>query len=276
MSAKGSLYNLATIPTKPMLQCNGVPPKDSSLSLDNDEPKWSLSSLLDSREHWWLSRYVKAIKRLPPVTSSYITLSTIMALLSWGFNDNYPLEILQFDLKSFKSGKIWRILTPFLNFGQLWLAHIFMAQSVALYMASVEVSHCAKPEKFLEFMTFGTMCISLYGLADSLFGKQENTMGSAAYHLHTYVLYYWSRLNEGTVVNCFDLFNLPAEMVPFIFVLQNYLLYKEIYATDIAAIAAAHFYFYNLSNTKAIWPFSLLRKIGFKKLYERFNNEISR
>ncbi|GFE55276.1 Der1 [Babesia ovis] len=253
-----------------------VVPNDSAMVPAENGNKWSLSSFMDSREHWWISRYIKAIQRVPPVTATYVALSTVMALLSWGFNDNYPLEVLQFDLQRLKRGELWRLFTPFLNFGQLWLAHLFMAQSVALYMASVEIAHCSRPEKFVEFMAFGSAFLSMCGLAEALVGRQDNTLSSGAYHLHTYVLYYWSRLNEGSVVNCFDMFDLPAESVPVLFLLQNYLLYREFYVSDIAAIAAAHFYFYFLSNSNVVWPLTLLDKVGFKKLYQRFNNEISR
>ncbi|ORM40285.1 uncharacterized protein BXIN_1833 [Babesia sp. Xinjiang] len=241
-----------------------------------DEEKHSLSSLLDSREHWWISRYLKAVQRVPPITGTYVMLSTVMSLLSWAFNENYPLEVMQFDLQRLKRGEMWRILTPFLNFGQLWLGHLFMAQSVLLYMSSVEIAHCTRPEKFLEFMAFGAAFLSMYGVAEALAGRQDSTMSSAAYHLHTYVLYYWSRLNEGSVVNCFDMFNLPAESVPFLFLLQNYLLYREFYVSDLAAIAAAHFYYYFLSNSQVAWPLQRLRTGSFKKLYQRFDNEISR
>ncbi|KAK1937285.1 putative Der1-like family [Babesia divergens] len=236
----------------------------------------TLSSILDSREHWWISRYVQALQRIPPVTGLYLMSSSVTALLAWLINDNYPLDVLQYDLNAIKRGEIWRLATPFLYFGQLWLAHLFMAQSVALYMSSVEIAHCARPEKFVEFMLFGMTFLSAYGLAESLSGRGDMTMNSAAYHLHMYVLYYWSRLNEGSVVNCLDLFTLPAETVPAIFLLQNYLLYREFYVSDIAAIGAGYLYFYFFSDTPAVWPLHLLKRGSFKGLYQRFNNEIPR
>ncbi|GBE62047.1 DER1 [Babesia ovata] len=250
--------------------------KERYAMVPTEEPKTSLSSLLDSREHWWISRHIKAIQRIPPVTGAYVALSTVSALLAWALNDNYTLNALQFDLQRVKRGEIWRLITPFLNFGPLWLAHMFMLQSVVLYMSSVEISHCAKPEKFVEFMAFGLALLSAYGVAEAIAGRHEATMSSAAYHLHTYVLYYWSRLNEGSVVNCFDLFTLPAESVPLMFLLQNYLLYREFYFADVVAIGGAYIYFYYLFDTKPVWPLLHLQGGRFKRLYQRYNNEISR
>ncbi|KAK1444117.1 hypothetical protein BgAZ_100230 [Babesia gibsoni] len=271
------LSGLATIPTK-VVSSGGTShlPRPYAMVPAEDQERSTLSSILDSREHWWISRYLQQLQRIPPVTGLYLMSSTITALLAWMVNDNYPFDIMQFDMNLIKKGEAWRLVTPFLLFGPLWLSHIFMAQSVALYMSSVEISYCAKPEKFVELLLFGMASISAYGVAESLTGRGDMTMMSAAYHLHTYMLYYWSRINEGSVVNCFDLFNLPAEAVPMLFMLQNYLLYREFYVADIAALGAAYFYFYFLSDTAAVWPMRLLQNGFFKGLYQRYNNEISR
>ncbi|GIX65900.1 sporozoite invasion-associated protein 1, putative [Babesia caballi] len=269
-------FDLAAIPTHVTSLQRAPSPKLYAAVPTEADSTTSLGALLDSREHWWISRYLKALRRVPPVTGAYVAASTAAALLSWALNDNYPFEALQFDLQRVKRGELWRLVAPFFNFGQLWLAHLLMAQSVALYMSSVEVAHCTRPEKFLEFMLFGGTCLSLYGCAEAAAGRSETALLSAAYHLHVYVLYYWSRLNEGSVVNCLDLFDLPAEAVPAVFLLQNFLLYREFYVADVVAMGAAYLYFFYLADTRAVWPLRLLQGGRFKALYQRFSNEISR
>lgn len=270
------LGSIATVPTRVVTSIELGDRKRYAMVPAEEESKLSLANILDAREHWWISRYLQAMQRIPPVTALYLVSSTVTALLAWAANDNYPFDFLQFNLSSIKKGHLWKLVTPYLYFGQLWLSHLFMAQSVALYMSSVEISHCARPEKFVEFLLFGMTFISTYGLAESLSGRGDMTMMSAAYHLHTYMLYYWSRINEGSMVNCFDLFMLPAETVPMLFMLQNYLLYREFYVSDIAAIGAAYAYFHFLGDAPAVWPLSLLKSGAFRDLYQRYNNEIAR
>ncbi|EKX73103.1 uncharacterized protein BEWA_051550 [Theileria equi strain WA] len=227
---------------------------------------------LASRDHFYISRLVQGLLRIPPVTAFYLTTSTLVAFASYFFNDNFPLDCVQYSKEGLLCGQAWRLFTPYFYFGQLWMAHFLMSQSVATYMSSVETAMCTCPEKFLEFLSFGMVTISLYAFLESELFKNSflTTFDSLAYHLHTFILYFWGRLNEGNMVNCFDLFYVPAEYIPYLFMLQNFLLYREFSRGDIAAIVFSYIYYFYIWECKVLKPFDMLKGTRFEKLYDRF------
>lgn len=227
---------------------------------------------LASRDHFYISRLVQGLLRIPPVTAFYLLTSTLAAFVSYFFNDNFPLDFVQYSKEGLLRGQVWRLFTPFFYFGQLWLAHFLMSQSVATYMSSVETAMCTCPEKFLEFISFGMITLSLYAFIESevFKGSFLTTFDSLAYHLHTFVLYFWGRLNEGTTVNCFDLFYIPAEYIPYLFILQNFLLYRELPRGDFAAIFFSYIYYFYIWERRVLKPFYTLKDTWFGRLYDRF------
>ncbi|KAK2197850.1 Derlin [Babesia duncani] len=228
---------------------------------------------INAREHWFIMRMLQPLCRIPPITGSYLTGCFMIALWSWAFNGNMPPPAFTFDLVKIQQGQVWRCFTPLLLLGQLWLEFGLLAQSVAMYMSGVEIGLCKRPEKFVEMLTFAVTTLSLYGLAEAHYGHGHSLMDNLPTSLGIFLIYYWSRMYEGTMVNCFDLIQLPSEWVPFLILIQNGL-FGHFSRMDLAAIAFAYLYYYALAEAEALAPFRALATRRFRSLYERYLNEM--
>ncbi|CDO62567.1 DER1-like protein [Plasmodium reichenowi] len=104
--------------------------------------------------------------------------------------------------------------------------------------------------------------------------EQYNHLG---YVFSTYILYYWSRINEGTLINCFELFFIKAEYVPFFFIIQNILLYNEFSLYEVASIFSSYLFFtyekYFKFNYLRLFFKTLLKAIRIYPLYDRYKEE---
>jgi len=62
------------------------------------------------------------------------------------------------------------------------------------------------------------------------------------HNLSTFLVYIWSRYHEGIEVNMFELFTTRAEMLPWFFLAQTFLLEGELPVLDFLGIVFGHIY----------------------------------
>ncbi|SPJ08568.1 DER1-like protein [Plasmodium sp. DRC-Itaito] len=300
---------------------------------------------IDYIENNIIYSYIKSFKRTPPITKIYLLGTFILSVLIHINKNVYKLILFDFN-KIFKKGEIWRLFTPYLYIGNLYLQYILMFNYLNIYMSSVEISHYKKPEDFLIFLTFGYISnllftiwanmynenimnvklhihnfknffikdyTSVYTLRSSTNNNNNNNNNSSSssssssrssssrssnnnhysnlknidikkehynhlgYVLSTYILYYWSRINEGTLINCFELFFIKAEYVPFFFIIQNILLYNEFSLYEVASIFSSYLFFtyekYFKFNYLRLFFKTLLKTIRVYPLYDRYKEE---
>ncbi|CAB38986.4 DER1-like protein [Plasmodium falciparum NF54] len=289
---------------------------------------------IDYIENNIIYSYIKSFKRTPPITKIYLLGTFLLSVLIHMNKNVYKLILFDFN-KIFKKGEIWRLFTPYLYIGNLYLQYILMFNYLNIYMSSVEISHYKKPEDFLIFLTFGYIsnllftiwanmynenimnvklyihnfknffikdCVSKYTSRSSTNNNSNNINSNnrssnnnnhynnsknidikkeqynhLGYVFSTYILYYWSRINEGTLINCFELFFIKAEYVPFFFIIQNILLYNEFSLYEVASIFSSYLFFtyekYFKFNYLRLFFKTLLKVIHIYPLYDRYKEE---
>lgn len=212
-------------------------------------------------------------RKTPPITQVYVGSSILLTVLSLALNKNAWPEFLNLEwLPVLTKFQIWRPFTAFLFFGPLGLNYILTMQFVWTYMAQLEKLNYNKPEEFLVMLIFGGVTLVL---TYSALGLSTKFLG---HNLSTYLVYIWARLFEGAEVNVMDLFNLKAELLPWFFCAQTFILENEIPFADLLGIVVGHLYHY-LTKTKVLkapqflrdWfsrPFLLNKYMKFKDDFE--------
>ena len=191
--------------------------------------------------------------KTPPMTQVYIASSMCITLLSFLLNKNKWPDFLHFDWGSIFTGQVWRLYTAFLFFGQLDMFYPLTMQFVWQHMAQLEKLNYSKPEEFLVMLLFGAgTLITLY----SLLGISMKFLG---HNLATFLVYIWSRVFEGSDVNFMDLLTLKAEMLPWFFCAQTFLLEREVPLADLIGIVVGHIYYY-LKQKKVLKAPEAMRK----------------
>ena len=132
--------------------------------------------------------------------------------------------------------QLWRPLTAFLNFGPLGPFYILTANFIWTYMSNLEKMAFEAPWEFVTMMGFGAAALLATTAALELPAKQ------LGHGLSCFLVYVWARKYEGADVNVMDLFNLRAELLPWFFALQTYVLEGEPPVYDCLAIAIGHLY----------------------------------
>lgn len=264
---------------------------------------------VDYIENNYLYSYIKSFRRTPPITKLYL-LCTLLLSICMHVNKNiYKLILFDFG-KVFYEGQLWRLITPYFYIGNLYLQYFLMFNYLHIYMSSVEIAHYKNPEDLLTFLTFGYLSNLLFTIIGSMYsenvmnlqryvnqlrrvillgGKSSSTKGDTTvriakeqynhlgYVFSTYILYYWSRINEGTLINCFELFLIKAEYVPFFFIIQNVLLYNEFSLFEVASILSSYFFFtYEKSlqlNFLRRFNLALLKALRVYPMYEAYREE---
>lgn len=214
---------------------------DSDFDFDDDDGMFDFDMATedDFGDENTLSSIIEAYHKTPPLTKAYLTASFGAAILGYMTNKNdggFP-SILQLDWKSvITKGQIWRPLTAFLNFGPLGLGYLMTAQFVWTYMSTLERLNHSTPYDFWLMMFFGAGCMvagySMMGLSPRFLG----------HNLSTFLVYVWSRYHEGLEVNMFELFNTRAELLPWFFLAQTFLLEGEVPVLDFLGIVFGHIY----------------------------------
>jgi Derlin-2/3 len=187
-----------------------------------------------------LERTLEAWKKTPPLTKAYLSASMLATVAGFLFNGNQFPSILSLQDGTWKLVwqrlQLWRPITAFFNFGPLGLGYIMTGQFVWTYMSTLERLSYQKPYDFWIMILFGqvTMLIGYTVLRLS-----PRFLG---HNLSTFFVYIWARYHEGMEVNLFELFNTRAELLPWFFLAQTFLLEGELPVLDFLGIVFGHIY----------------------------------
>ena len=214
--------------------------EDSAMQ-ELDEDSNSSNQLLSSVGEMW--------SKTPPVTQIYIGGSILLSLMVFTLNKNVWPEYLNLDWKKVLTRmELWRPFTAFLFFGPLGMNYLLTIHFVWTYMSQLEKLNFKAPEDFFVLITFGAVTLlPLY----SLLGLSTKFLG---HNLSTYLVYIWARLFEGTDVNVMDLFLLRAEVLPWFFCAQTFILEGEVPFADLLGIVVGHLYHYLKKRNLLIAP----------------------
>jgi Derlin-2/3 len=193
----------------------------------------------DFAEQSTLSRAWDAFVDSPPLTKIYLTAAFVAAAIGYVQNNgNFP-SIFLLDWKAtLTRGQFWRPVTAFLNFGPLNLGWLMTAHFVWTYMSTLERLNHASPYEFWYMIFFGGTSMIL----GYTFLKIPPVY--LGHNLSTFLVYVWSRYHEGLEVNMFEMFNTRAEMLPWFFLAQTFLLEGEFPTLDLLGIVFGHVYHY--------------------------------
>lgn len=210
---------------------------DSDIDFDDDAMFDFDAAEDDFGDDNTLTQIIDAYHKTPPLTKAYLTASFGAALLGYVSNKNDFPSILQLDWKPILTKlQIWRPLTAFLNFGPLGLGYLMTAHFVWTYMSTLERLNHSHPYDFWLMMLFGSvMMVGGY----TMLGLSPRFLG---HNLSTFLVYVWSRYHEGLEVNMFELFNTRAELLPWFFLGQTFLLEGEVPILDFLGIVFGHIY----------------------------------
>eukprot|EP00525_Craspedostauros_australis_P008110 CAMPEP_0198116654 /NCGR_PEP_ID=MMETSP1442-20131203/13825_1 /TAXON_ID= /ORGANISM="Craspedostauros australis, Strain CCMP3328" /LENGTH=351 /DNA_ID=CAMNT_0043774529 /DNA_START=32 /DNA_END=1087 /DNA_ORIENTATION=+ len=179
----------------------------------------------------------KGYEDTPPLTKMYLGASLLATTIGCFTNQNQFPTFLSLDWTlTLKKGQIWRPFTSFLNFGGVGLSYAMTMNFVWNYMCSLERLHHDKPYEFWTMF--------LFGMTSLLVGYPALKLSPTflGHNLSTFFVYVWSKYNEGTMVNMFELVEIKAELLPWIFLAQTFLLEGEIPILDMIGIAFGHIY----------------------------------
>lgn len=215
---------------------------DDDIAIDDDDLDFDADAFDsiaedDFSEDSFVSQLVDGWKKTPPFTKAYLTASLTATMIGYLTNKNDFPSILLLDWKPIITRlQIWRPFTAFLNIGPLSLGYLMTAQFVWTYMATLERLNHNHPYDFWFMIAFG--CISMVA-GYSILQISPRFLG---HNLSTFLVYVWSRYHEGLEVNMFELFNTRAEMLPWFFLLQTFLLEGELPILDLLGIVFGHIY----------------------------------
>ena len=103
-------------------------------------------------------------------------------------------------------------------------------------MGTLEKLSHTEPWEFLVMMAFGAGSL-LLGVG--LGGMKTHFLG---HNLSCFLVYIWARTYEGQEVSVMEFFNIKAELLPWFFAAQTYLLEHELPIHDLLGIAIGHSY----------------------------------
>lgn len=104
------------------------------------------------------------------------------------------------------------------------------------YMSTLEKLSYAEPWDFLIMMLTGSSLL-LTGVAVA--NLNPKFLG---HNLSCFLVYIWARTYEGQEVNVLEFFNIKAELLPWFFAAQTYLLEKEFPVNDLLGIGLGHLF----------------------------------
>lgn len=198
----------------------------------------------DFAEDNYVDRAVAAWKKTPPLTKSYLTASAAATLYGYAFCDNDFPKVLLLDWnKVLTRLQIWRPFTSFLNFGPFGLGFLMTAQFVWAYMSTLERLNYSRPYDFWIMVVFGMLAMVVgYPIFNKLIPGFNLSPRFLGHNLSTFLVYIWSRYHEGIEVNMFELFTTRAELLPWFFLAQTFLLEGEPPVLDFLGIVFGHIY----------------------------------
>lgn len=191
----------------------------------------------DFAEETTVDRLRAAWKGTPPLTKGYLSASAVATVYGYVFAKNEFPKILLLDWsKVLTRLQIWRPFTSFLNFGPLGLGYLMTAQFVWVYMSTLERLNHNRPYDFWIMILFGQLSMVI---GYPVLKLRTSFLG---HNLSTFLVYIWSRYHEGIEVNMFELFNTRAELLPWMFLAQTFLLEGEPPILDFLGIVFGHLY----------------------------------
>ncbi|KAL3945460.1 MAG: hypothetical protein SGBAC_000431 [Bacillariaceae sp.] len=183
-----------------------------------------------------VERLIQAYKDTPPLTKGYLTASAVVTGMGYLSKTDFP-KILVLDWKKvLYKAQIWRPFTTFLNFGRFGLGYAMTMHFVWTYMGTLERLHHHKPYDFWIMIIFGMMSMVVGYPAMKMNPK------FLGHNLSTFLVYVWSRYHEGLEISMFDLFTTRAELLPWFFLGQTFLLEGEPPIMDFLGIVFGHVY----------------------------------
>ena len=215
---------------------------DDDLSLDFDDDDDLMNSVAagggnEFDEITMVDRLVTSYQKTPPFTKLYLSISLAITMYGYLFQRNeFPSVLLLQWEKVVTRLQIWRLVTSFFHFGPFGLGYIMTLQFVWVYMSTLERIHHNKPYDFWIMILFGQLCMVI---GYPIMKLSPKFLG---HNLSTFLVYIWSRYHEGVEVSMFELFNTRAEMLPWFFLGQTFLLEGEIPILDFLGIVFGHIY----------------------------------
>ncbi|KAL3775015.1 hypothetical protein ACHAW5_003753 [Stephanodiscus triporus] len=215
-----------------------------------------------------VAQIIEAYRKTPPLTKAYLTASFGAALLGYVANGNDFPSILQLEWKpTLTRMQVWRPLTAFLNFGPLGLGYLMTAHFVWTYMSTLERLNHSKPYDFWLMMFFGSASMVV---GYSMMGLSPRFLG---HNLSTFLVYVWSRYHEGLEVSMFELFNTRAELLPWFFLAQTFLLEGEVPVLDFLGIVFGHIYHHYKTTNVLCTPKFVIQWYNGDNKYARMLRE---
>lgn len=191
----------------------------------------------DFAEENTVGRMVAAWEKTPPLTKAYLTASFAATGYGYLLNKNQFPALLSMNWKLTTTRlQLWRPITAFLNVGPFGLGYVMTVHFVWTYMGTLERLNHDRPYDFWIMIAFGFFSmVTGYGFLN----MSPKFLG---HNLSTYLVYIWSRYHEGLEVNMFELFNTKAELLPWFFLAQTFLLEGELPVLDFLGIVFGHIY----------------------------------
>jgi len=129
-----------------------------------------------------------------------------------------------------------RPATAFLYYGPFGVSYLLTIHFVWTYMGTLEKLAHQEPWEFAIMLGFGAaLLLAGVGIA----GLNAKFL---AHNLSCFLVYIWARTYEGQEVNVMEFFNIKAELLPWFFAAQTYLLEHELPVHDLLGIAIGHLY----------------------------------
>lgn len=170
---------------------------------------------------------------IPPVTKCYFC-GILTTTLAVKLNYVKPIK-LYFNPSKIIQGEVWRLITPFVYFGDFSIIFLFTLSMVFRYCKSLEEQHYrGKCSEFLMFFLFSATLILISATVLSL------PWTSMAFR-HVFI-YLWSRRNPNTLLSVFG-FVIRAPYLPYVFLLLGFLFDGSI-LEDLVGILVGHVYYF--------------------------------
>lgn len=127
-------------------------------------------------------------------------------------------------------------MTAFLFYGPFGVSYLLTMHFVWTYMGTLEKLQHTEPWEFLVMMSFGALSL-LLGV--TLGGLNARFLG---HNLSCFLVYIWARTYEGQEIAVLEFFTIKAELLPWFFAAQTYILEHEPPLHDLLGIAIGHLY----------------------------------
>jgi len=172
---------------------------------------------------------------MPPVTRVYTT-ACVMTTFAVFLEVVTPFQLYFNPSLIFYKFQVWRLITPFLFFGNLGFNFFFNMIFTYRYCRMLEeVSFRGKCADYVFMFLFGALFMILFAFFVNLlfFGQAFTIM----------LVYVWARRNSSARMNFFGLLTFNAPYLPWVLLCFSILLGNSI-AVDVLGMAVGHVYYF--------------------------------